>query len=145
MKVKVAQSCRILCNPMDDTVHRILQAKIVEWDPSSRGSSQSTDQTQVFHIEGKYFTNWITREAWVCKSQDHVPHWDILLTDHMLLESWHNNMFLSILNAHALCSAILKTWIWNAFKGLYFRTQGMSIKDTQKHVIMSGLKEHMVS
>ena len=31
MRVKVAQSFPTLCNPMDCTVHRILQASILEW------------------------------------------------------------------------------------------------------------------
>ena len=31
VKVKVAQSCPILCNPMGYTVHGILQARILEW------------------------------------------------------------------------------------------------------------------
>ena len=31
MEVKVAQSCLILCDPMDYTVHRTLQARILEW------------------------------------------------------------------------------------------------------------------
>ena len=31
VKVKVAQSCPTLCDPMDDTVHGILQARILEW------------------------------------------------------------------------------------------------------------------
>ena len=30
-KVKVAQSCRTLCDPKDYTVHEILQATILEW------------------------------------------------------------------------------------------------------------------
>ena len=30
-KVKAAQSCWTLCNPMDYTVHGILQARILEW------------------------------------------------------------------------------------------------------------------
>ena len=30
---------------------------------SSKGSSQTTDQTQVFHIAGGFFTVWATREA----------------------------------------------------------------------------------
>ena len=30
-KVKVAQSCPTLCDPMDYTVHGILQARILEW------------------------------------------------------------------------------------------------------------------
>ena len=39
MKVKVARSCPALCNPMDYTVHGILQARILEWVafPFSRG------------------------------------------------------------------------------------------------------------
>ena len=41
-KVKVAQSCPTLCDPMDYIVHGILQARILEWVafPFSRGSSQ---------------------------------------------------------------------------------------------------------
>ena len=31
VKVKVAQSCPTLCDPMNYTVHRILQARILEW------------------------------------------------------------------------------------------------------------------
>ena len=64
-KVKVAQSCPTLCNPMDHTVHGILQARILAWVayPFSRGSSQSRDRTQVSHIAGGFFTSWVTREA----------------------------------------------------------------------------------
>ena len=53
-EVNVTQSCPILCNPMDYTVHGILQARIVEWIdfPFSRVSSQPRDQTQVSHIAG---------------------------------------------------------------------------------------------
>ena len=42
VKVKVAQSCPTLCDPMDYTAHGILQARILEWVafPFSRGSSQ---------------------------------------------------------------------------------------------------------
>ena len=31
IKVKIAQSCLTLCDPMDYTVHGILQARILEW------------------------------------------------------------------------------------------------------------------
>ena len=42
MKEEVSQSCPTLCNPMDDTVQGILQARILEWVafPFSGGSSQ---------------------------------------------------------------------------------------------------------
>ena len=41
VKVKVAQSCPTLCDPMDYTVHVILEVRILEWIafPFSRGSS----------------------------------------------------------------------------------------------------------
>ena len=63
--VKVTQSCSTLCDPMDYTVHGILQARILEWVafPFSRGSSQPRDRTQVSHIAGRFFTSWATREA----------------------------------------------------------------------------------
>ena len=40
--VKVAQSCPALCDPMEYTVHGILQARILKWVavPFSRGSSK---------------------------------------------------------------------------------------------------------
>ena len=65
-KVKVAQSCPTLFNPIDYTIHRILQARILEWVviPFSRGSSQPRDLTQVSHIAGGFFTSWATVE-WV--------------------------------------------------------------------------------
>ena len=51
-KVKVAQLCPTLCDPMDYIVHGILQARILEWVafPISRASSQPRDWTQVSHI-----------------------------------------------------------------------------------------------
>ena len=59
MYVKVAQLCPTLFDPMDYTVHGILQARILEWVafPFSRGSSQSRDQTQVSYIAGRFFTS----------------------------------------------------------------------------------------
>ena len=44
-EVKVTQVCLTLCNPMDYTVHGILQARILKWVAVSfsRGSSQHRD------------------------------------------------------------------------------------------------------
>ena len=43
----------------------IIQARILEWVamPSSRGSSQLRDYTQVSHIAGGFFAIWATRET----------------------------------------------------------------------------------
>ena len=67
---ELLQSCPTLCNPMNYSlpgcsVHGILQARVLEWVamPSSRGSSQPRDQTQVSCIAGRFFTIWATREA----------------------------------------------------------------------------------
>ena len=94
VKVKVTESCPTLCNPMDYTVHGILQARILEWVafPFSRGSSQLRDWTQVSCIAGGLFTSWATREAWwpqqsyhmlqICRayiSQDLIMDWRELI------------------------------------------------------------------
>ena len=49
-----------LCDLVDDRVHGILQARILEWVavPFSRGPSQPSDQTQVSCIAGRFFTSW---------------------------------------------------------------------------------------
>ena len=62
---KVTQPCPTLCDSIDYTVHGILQARILKWVsfPFFRGSSRPRDQTQVFHIAGRLFTSWATREA----------------------------------------------------------------------------------
>ena len=59
VKVKVAQSYPTLCDPMDYTVHGILQAIVHEWVAFSfsRGSSRPRDQTQVSRIVGGFFTS----------------------------------------------------------------------------------------
>ena len=65
VKVKVAQLCPTLCDPMDYTVHGILQARIPEWVafPFSRGPSQPRDRTHISYIAGEFFTSWATRET----------------------------------------------------------------------------------
>ena len=57
VKVKFAQSCPNLCNPMDYTVPEIFQARILKWVavPFFRGSSQLRDGAHAFHIAGRFF------------------------------------------------------------------------------------------
>ena len=64
-KVKVALSCPTLCDPMDYTVHGILQTRILEWVavPFSRGSSQHREGTQVSRIAGGFLTSRPTGEV----------------------------------------------------------------------------------
>ena len=83
MYSKVIQLCAVLsCIQLFETpmgyssptsgssVHGILQVRILEMVamPSSRGSSQPRDQTQVSHIAGGFFTSWVTSEAQFSRS-----------------------------------------------------------------------------
>ena len=70
VKVLVAQSYLILCEPMDcslarSSVHGFLQSRILEWVAISfsRGSSQPRDWTQVSCIAGRFLTVWAMWEA----------------------------------------------------------------------------------
>ena len=69
-KVLVAQLCPTLCDPMDcslpgSSIHGILQARTLEWVavPFSRGSSGTSDPSQVSCIAGRFLTIWVTRET----------------------------------------------------------------------------------
>ena len=53
------------CSPPGSSVHRILQARILEWVAISfsRESSQPRNWTKVSYIAGRFFTIWAMREA----------------------------------------------------------------------------------
>ena len=80
VKVKVAQSCPTLCDPM-----YFLQARILEWAafPFSKGSSQPRDWTLVSRIASGFFPNWAIREVW--KFFANIP-W--LSRNYFWLDSW---------------------------------------------------------
>ena len=74
-KVKVAQSCPTLCDPMDcsppgSSVHEIFQARILEWTAISffRGSSPAW----VSCSAGGFFTDWVMREALTVVISSHL-------------------------------------------------------------------------
>ena len=67
-----------LSDPMDYTVHGILQVTILEWVAFlfSRGSSQPRDWTQVSCIAGRFFISWVTRDARVlCEASYNTFEW----------------------------------------------------------------------
>ena len=61
-KWKLLSHARLFVTPWTNTVHGILQARILEWVafPFSRRSSQPRDQTQASLIAGRFFTSWAT-------------------------------------------------------------------------------------
>ena len=58
VEVKVTQLCLTLCDPMDFTVHGILQASVLEWV-----AVPFRDRTQVSCTAGGFFTKRATSEA----------------------------------------------------------------------------------
>ena len=88
VKVKVAQLCLTLCDPVDwslpgSCVHGILQARILEWVAISfsRGSSRPRNWTQVSCTAGRFFTFWTTREA-PCWARSHMQiTWEVVQND----------------------------------------------------------------
>ena len=90
-------SCVWLCDPTDyslpgSSVPGIVQTRILEWVPGpfSRGSSQSRDRIQVFHIAVGFFTIWATREALSCSTWDIVP-WPGIEPGPPALREWSLN------------------------------------------------------
>ena len=70
VKVKVAQLCPTLCDPVDyntpgSSVHGILQVRILEWVdyPFSSLSAWSRIWTMISCIAGGFFTSWVAMEA----------------------------------------------------------------------------------
>ena len=73
--MKVAQSCLTLCNPMDYTIHGILQARTLEWVAfPSRGNSSSYHiltllPSQMFNF-CRALNVWILLKMWSCHFRD---------------------------------------------------------------------------
>ena len=106
VKVLVAQLCPTLYNLVDyslpgSSVHRILQARILEWVAVSfsRRSSWSRDWTLDSCIARRFFTVWAIREMsgdsdkkWLQKPLEH--NWISSMMYHEILPLFesHNNM-----------------------------------------------------
>ena len=71
-----------LCDPTEYSVHGILQARILEWEPlpCPGRSSPPRDWTQVSRTAGGFFTSWATREAQECWSGSPSPLQGVFLT-----------------------------------------------------------------
>ena len=109
-KVKVAQLCLTPCNPVDHTVHGILQATILKWVafPFSRGSSQPKDRTQVSCIVARFFTNWATREVhWENNIQIYKDLQDFIWS---FYSEFSPNSILAHLPYNSLISSFLRTY-----------------------------------
>ena len=80
-EVKVAQSCPTLCDPMNYTVHGILQARILEWvtflSPGDlpnpgiepRSPALQVDSLPAEHKGSSRFNPWVGKISWRRKQQ----------------------------------------------------------------------------
>ena len=75
VKVKVTQSCPILCDPTDYTVHGILQARIMDNNPFSSTSSRPRNWIRVSWIAGRFFTNWAILSRWAQGNHKGLYKW----------------------------------------------------------------------
>ena len=102
-EVKVAQWCPTLWDPMNYTVHEILQARKLEWVvfPFSRGSAQPRDWTKVSCIAGRFFTYLAIMEAHIDwkHSNVHFLPWPLLPTQGFYL-FFYVNGFLKLKILH---------------------------------------------
>ena len=104
-EIKVTQLCPPLCNPMDYTVHGILQARILEWVsfPFSRGFSQTRGQTQDFRLADGFFTG--TTSIYYVSAHRRclwVEYMNLCIIGTKNLNYWSVNYLLSIFKYHHL-------------------------------------------
>ena len=115
--------CLTLWDPVDYTVHGILQARILEWVafPLSKVSSQPRDWTQVSLIAGGFFfTSWATSEAPFCNKA--INEWIINKLEIHKILYWLRypclirNLFIFECNMWRLCCSLI---IFNVNSSLY--------------------------
>ena len=125
----------LFANPMNYTVHGILQARILEWVafPFSRRSTRPRNWTGVSCTAGEFFTSWATREAhvlivallimektwdttwmsnyrWIWKEK--FNHTVISLLWNYNHEKWCQRAAFSNVNLHKNILGILLKWIF---------------------------------
>ena len=104
-----------LCDPMGysppgSSIHEILQARILEWVtmPSSRGSSQPRDQTQVSCIAGRFFTTGLPGKTSHFHAMCLVMS-ESLQPPELLLSSWDFSGKNTRVGHHSLLQGIFPT------------------------------------
>ena len=99
------------CSPPASYVHGILQARILEWVTISfsRGSSWPRDWTWISCITDRFFTDWVTREAFFNLYESSYTWWVFLgcwFFQYLLYYSWilnkTNNLYIPVKNFNTL-------------------------------------------
>ena len=107
---EVTQSCPTLCDPMDcslpdSSVHRIFQARILEWVAVSfsRRSSPPRDRTRVSRIVERRFTIWATRGGMPTHHFPLHPYYFSFVFLHELCCEWLPNALIFLTWAVWVC------------------------------------------
>ena len=122
VKVKVAQSCPTFGDPMDYTVHGVLQAKILEWVafPFSRESSQPRDRTQVLlhYRQILYQLNHkgspLGLPLYICWCVLMVSQWFLRLHSFFIHKGWDKKRMCSFLSYSTLSP--VKSQVYDRYK-----------------------------
>ena len=112
----------------------ILQASILEWVamPSSRGSSQPRDRTQVSHIAGRFFIIWATRETqsiFLVFNMKVIPGLGLWLLQRFLSQYWKLKTIYK--------TALPEQWGLGTLPNLFLhKNNENSGKNCQKHLLL---------
>ena len=107
-----------LCDPMDyspsgSSVHGILQARILERlaIPSSQGSSQPRDWTQVSCIPGRFFSIWVRGK--IRQEYRDLLNEEVMLTQKLNLLKWKATaVSFSFQNKSRMNQKEHEEWVW---------------------------------
>ena len=131
-----AQSCLVLCEPMDcrlpgSSAHGIFQARILEWVAISlsKGSSRRRNQTRVSCLAGRFFTMSHLGNPHV--QIYHRTHWGVCPpgSGFLLLEKLHN-LSMKLINLIYLIYLTAR---------LQAQKPGLLVSQEQPHVFGVGL------
>ena len=123
ISMKVAQLCLTPCDPMGcrlpgSSVHRILQARILEWVavPFSRGSSWPRSQTGISSIVDGFFTIWATREAG--DKNDTLYGFILFICFHLIILKNSEEQCITVLLINSLSLSFKHTYVLGCHAGL---------------------------
>ena len=118
------------CSPPGSPVHRILQAKILEWVAISfsRGSSWPRNWTQVSCIADRFWTNWATREAFSFISYSYWILFPLFTKNFYSLQLGHINFYRAFYN-----SISQSQMLWSLEENRMFKNAHWLLVDEKCH------------
>ena len=132
------------CRPPGSSVHRILQARILEWVaiPFSRGSSWPRGWIWVSCITGRFFTIWATKKGQSKISDKLLPFWYTHLYSHTLFIS-AVSPYVSFPSAVLTSLSFTYSWHWTLsfFLPMYYVTSAAASLSDVKYLLHIGVSK----